>query len=96
MMSTRRSVVTALCLGLVLAVTLSRLEGQQPNKDAAYCSAFVLHLKIPSDLKVLLTDGHTIRGRLIDATADEMEIYAERVFRGGVNRIVRYDAVAKV
>jgi len=90
----RRGLVKAMCLVIVFAVTLPEcVEAQQPPKDAAYWSTSLAQMKPRSTVRVKLIDGHTLQGRLLDTTADDMNILVQRSFRRGIERRVRYDAV---
>jgi ribonuclease PH len=66
------------------------LEAQPVPKDAAYWTTYVGQMKPYSTIKIRLHNGDSFRGRILEVTADDIEIMTKRWFASGVSRRVRY------
>lgn len=87
----RRWLANAMCLAMVFILApFQPLEAQPPPKDAVYWKAYVSQMKPYSTIKIRLHNGESFRGRLLEMTADDIEIVTKRWLRSGVNRRVRY------
>ena len=90
--------------GILLALILSlgapwapQAEAQPVPQDAAHWRTFAAALEPNSTVAVRLTDGHTVRGRLLATTAEDLVIHVNRAsFRRRLDRRIRFDAITKL
>jgi hypothetical protein len=72
-------------------------DAQTVPQDAAYWRTYATALKPNSAIAVRQNDGHTVRGKLIGTTPDDLVIHVRPLtFRRRLDQHIRFDAISRI